>query len=128
MGVKDMSSIIVVADGFLDYKLGNPSTTEFKNNKSRGKNRKDNCTKFKQKTDDSQCKTIQTNKGCFICDGLHRAKDCPKHEVLDTIVDVTPRNSAYADQRHVTGRQPSYLRPTYIKLVYHLCIIICNDT
>ena len=64
-----MSSTIVVADGFLDYKLGNPSTTEFKNNKSRGKNRKDNCTKFKQKTDDSQSKTSQTNKGCLFVTG-----------------------------------------------------------
>ncbi|GFY81562.1 hypothetical protein Acr_01g0013710 [Actinidia rufa] len=37
LGVKNMSSAIAVADGLLDYNLGNPSTSEFTENKSGGK-------------------------------------------------------------------------------------------
>ncbi|XP_057512871.1 inositol transporter 4-like [Actinidia eriantha] len=87
LSVKDLSSALAVADGLLDYTLGNPSTLEFKENKSRGKNEKDNGSKFKPKADDSHSKTGQTNKYYFICDGPHRAKDCPKHEALNAIVD-----------------------------------------
>ena len=48
-GVKDLSSAIAAADGLLDYKLGNPSTSEFMENKSGGKNGKDNGAKFRPK-------------------------------------------------------------------------------
>ncbi|GFS33078.1 hypothetical protein Acr_00g0026230 [Actinidia rufa] len=47
LGVKDLSSAIVVADGLLDYKLDNSSTSEFKENKSGGKNGKYNDSKSK---------------------------------------------------------------------------------
>ena len=47
LGVKDMSSTMAAADGLLDYKLGNPSTSEFKENKFGGKIEKDNGSKFK---------------------------------------------------------------------------------
>ena len=97
MGVKDLPSTIVVADGLLDYKLGNPSTSEFKENKSGGKNGKDNGSKFQPKADDSQSKTGQTNKGCFICDEPHRAKDCPKREALNAIVDDGSRKVSNSD-------------------------------
>ena len=82
-----MSSTIPAANGLLDYKLGSPSTSEFKENKSGGKNEKDNGSKFKPNADDSQSKTGQINKGCFIYDGLHRANDCPKRKGLNAIVD-----------------------------------------
>ena len=78
LGVKDMSSSITATDGLLDYKLGNPSTSEFKENKSEGKNWKDNGAKFKPKADDSLSKIGQTNKGCFICDGPHGQRIVPR--------------------------------------------------
>ena len=85
--MNDLSFAIAAPDGLLDYKLGNLSTSKFKENKSEGKNENDNGAKFKPKADDSQSKTNQTNKGCFICDGQYRAKDTPKHEALNAIVD-----------------------------------------
>ncbi|GFZ09643.1 hypothetical protein Acr_21g0002420 [Actinidia rufa] len=69
LSVKDLSSAIAAADGLLDYKLGNPSTSEFKETSLVEKNGKYNSLKFKPKEDNSQSKTGQTNKGCFICDG-----------------------------------------------------------
>ena len=71
----------------LNYKLGDPSTSEFKENKSREKNEKNNGSNFKPKADDLHSKTGQTNNGCFIYDGSHWAKDCPKREALNAIVD-----------------------------------------
>ena len=47
LGMKDFSSTMVVMDGLLDYKLGNPSTSEFKENKFGGKIEKDKGSKFK---------------------------------------------------------------------------------
>ncbi|GFY94453.1 hypothetical protein Acr_09g0008990 [Actinidia rufa] len=86
LGVKDLSSVIAAADGLLDYKLGNPFFSEFSENKSGWKNGKDNGSKFKPKADDSHNKNGQKNKGYFICDGPHQAKDCPKRETLNAIV------------------------------------------
>ena len=54
--IKDLLSAITITNGWLDYKLSNPSTLEFKENKSRGKNGKDNGLKFILKVDDSQSK------------------------------------------------------------------------
>ena len=65
LGIKDLPSAIVVADSLLFYKLGNPSTSEGKDKKwykkgseikSEWKNGKDNSSRFKPKTDDSQSK------------------------------------------------------------------------
>ena len=53
LGVKDLFSTIIATDGLLDYKLGNPLTSEFKENKSGGKNGKENDSKFKSKANDS---------------------------------------------------------------------------
>ncbi|GFZ03283.1 hypothetical protein Acr_15g0018910 [Actinidia rufa] len=53
LGVKDLSSTLAAADGLLDYKLGNLSTLEFKENKSGEKNEKDSGSKFKPKANDS---------------------------------------------------------------------------
>ena len=69
MGVNDLSYAIVAADGLLDYKLGNPLTSEFKENKSGGKNEKDNGSKFKPKANDSHSKIGQTNKCCLFVTG-----------------------------------------------------------
>ncbi|GFZ21310.1 hypothetical protein Acr_29g0004720 [Actinidia rufa] len=53
VGVKDLSSTIATADGFLYYKLGNPSTSEFMENKPIGKMGKSMVRKFIPKANDS---------------------------------------------------------------------------
>ena len=69
LGVKDLPFAIAATNGLLDYKLGNPSTLEFMENKSRGKNGKDNGAKFRPNADDSQSKTGQTNKVVLFVTG-----------------------------------------------------------
>ena len=113
LGVKNLSAI-AVTNGLLDYKLGKPSTLESNKtfeqkgkdkkgdkkgseNKSGWKNGKDNSSKFKLKANDSQNKNSQENKGCFIYDGPHKAKDCPKRETLNAIVDDGSREGSDSD-------------------------------
>ena len=95
--MKDLSSIIMAATGLLDNKLGNPLTSKFKENKSRRKYGKDNGAKFKSKADGLQSKSGQMNKGCFIYDGLHWAKDCPKYEAPNAIVDDGSKEGSNSD-------------------------------
>ena len=85
----------------LDYELGNPLTSEFSEKKSEWKNGKDNGLK----ADDSQSTTGQKNKGCFICDGLHRAKDCPKREALNAMVTNGSREGSNSDTTRVNPLQ-----------------------
>ncbi|GFY87400.1 hypothetical protein Acr_05g0010390 [Actinidia rufa] len=106
----------------VEYKLGNPSTSESrKTSKQKGKdkkldkkgmeyksgwkNGKDNGSKFKSKADDSQSKNDQKNKGCFICDGPRRAKDSPKHETLNAIVVDGSREGSDSDITRVNPLQ-----------------------
>ena len=105
MGVKSLSSVIAAAYGLLDYKLGNPSTSEFNKNKSGRKNGKDNGLKFKPKVNDSQSKNGQKNMGCFICDGPHRVNDCPKREMLNAIVADGSREGSDSDITRVNPLQ-----------------------
>ncbi|GFZ11707.1 hypothetical protein Acr_23g0000920 [Actinidia rufa] len=68
LGVKDLSSTIAAADGPLDYKLGNPSTSEFNENKSGGKN-------GKPKADDSQSWSVVASCTCTTldCKGMRKS-------------------------------------------------------
>ena len=42
-------------------------------------------------------KNGQKNEGCFIYDGPHKAKDCPKRETLNAIVDDGSREGSDSD-------------------------------
>ena len=92
--------------------MGNPSTSEFKENKFGEKNGKDNDAKFKPKADDSQSKTSQMKKGCLICDRPHRAKDCPKCEALNAIVDDGRRE----------GSNSKIIRVNPLELLNAICV------
>ena len=87
---------MAAADGLLDYKLSKEPTTETSKSKKKGKEKtgekksgfkkKKEGSKYKHKGDSSQTNGGKSNKGCFICDGPHRAKDCPKREKLNAMV------------------------------------------
>ncbi|CAL5371561.1 unnamed protein product [Camellia sinensis] len=96
LGVKDLPSAMAAADGLLDYKLSKEPTTETSKSKKKGKEKTGEKksgfrkgkegSKYKHKGDSSQTNGGKSNKGCFICDGPHRAKDCPKREKLNAMV------------------------------------------
>ena len=98
-GAQDLSSAMAAADCLLDYKV-NPSPTptqkgkgqkpeshrksEKKTSKSGGNGWKkpDGKAKVGERGASSQTKP---SGGCCICDGPHRARDCPKKEKLSAI-------------------------------------------
>ncbi|GJX55553.1 putative retrotransposon gag domain, aspartic peptidase domain protein, partial [Tanacetum coccineum] len=89
-GVQDLSRAIAHAEALIDFSTRRES--------SKPKDRKVNQEKYKgekneeQKVDaarkpptgkDKNLKTSYKNGGCFICDGPHRARDCPKKASLN---------------------------------------------
>lgn len=83
------------ADSLVDYKLGKSSESDASKPKSKGKNKKreersskkeKDGGKAKPKADGQESKGKTTNSGSFICNGPHRAKDCPKREKLSALV------------------------------------------
>lgn len=97
LGVKDLQSAMAAADGLADFKLTNKSNfSEPSSSKSKDKNKKkdekkagskkwDKGQKSKSVDDDKRQDKGNFSKGCFICQGPHRAKDCPKREKLNAI-------------------------------------------
>lgn len=99
LGVKDLAATVAATDGLLDYKLSKDSVLETSKSKKKGREKngekkasfkkgKDK-SKYKQKGESSshsQNDGGKSNKRCFICDGPHRAKDCPKQKKLNVIV------------------------------------------
>ena len=91
-GIKDLPTAMAAADGLVDYRVAGSSSEKKKGNNSKksktggkdgkkfeGQNRKDGA---KKGGGDSSNKK---NKGCFLCDGPHYARDCPKKEKLGAL-------------------------------------------
>ncbi|GAV58733.1 gag-asp_proteas domain-containing protein [Cephalotus follicularis] len=90
---------MVVTDNFVDYKLGRANRAKSYNkpkpNKGKSKKKeegkidnkkKDNGSKMKYiKFEGQSCKPEYTF-GCFLCNGPHCAKDCPKREKQSAII------------------------------------------
>ncbi|KAH7865055.1 hypothetical protein Vadar_001700 [Vaccinium darrowii] len=97
LGLKDLPSAIAAADGLTDFKLTNKSnSSESSSAKSKDKNKKkdekkagskkwDKGQKSKSVEDDKWQDKGNFSKGCFICKGPHRARDCPKRKKLNAI-------------------------------------------
>ncbi|KAL0358225.1 UNVERIFIED_CONTAM: hypothetical protein Scaly_1508200 [Sesamum calycinum] len=99
-GVKDLPSAIAVADRLVDFRVANSSNLEKKKkhygkeNEKSGNGWKDG--KFKKKkhqevTRSGNKETVQpkvdrTKKGCYLCNGDHRMRDCPKQGKLNALV------------------------------------------
>ncbi|GAV57425.1 hypothetical protein CFOL_v3_00962 [Cephalotus follicularis] len=96
--VKDLPSAMAAADSLVDYKLNKTSDAESSNNtKSNGKGKKkfagkvdykkkQSFTKEKQTKYEGQGSKSKFSSGCFLCDGTHRARDCPRKEKLNALV------------------------------------------
>lgn len=105
-GVRDLPTAMTAADCLVDFKMVG-STTQDKKKSKEGKRDKGQSFKFKDKRKDKNQKKdkgggfvkakadynnkgsssgIKPNSGCFICNGPHRVRDCPKREKLSAIV------------------------------------------
>lgn len=87
--VRDLPVVIAAANDLVDFRIVNASPSESKKSKEgkKGQSSRDGA-----KKNNGQSKTKQGNpqekksSGCFICDGPHRARECPKHKKLNALV------------------------------------------
>ncbi|GAV79110.1 gag-asp_proteas domain-containing protein [Cephalotus follicularis] len=89
---------MAAADSLVDYKLNKTSDAESSNKpKSKGKGKKkfegkvdykkkESFTKEKQMKYEGQGSKSKFSSRCFLCDGPHRARDCPRKEKLNALV------------------------------------------
>ncbi|XP_059664093.1 uncharacterized protein LOC132309845 [Cornus florida] len=105
-GVRDLPTAMTAADCLVDFKMTG-STTQDKKKSKEGKKDKGQSFRFKDKKKDKNQKKdkgggfvkakadynnkgsssgTKPNYGCFICNGPHRVRDCPKREKLSAIV------------------------------------------
>jgi hypothetical protein len=95
-GVRDLPSAMAAADALVDYRQNKENGEKQQKPKSKDKGKRkegeEKKPKFKGKADfkgkakaaDKQ--PTKTNLGCFICNGPHRARECPKKEKLNALV------------------------------------------
>ncbi|KAK4381519.1 hypothetical protein Sango_2961700 [Sesamum angolense] len=67
-GVKDLPSAISAADRLVDFRVTNHSDPEKKKGFWKGEGE------------------VRTKKGCYLCNGDHRMRDCPKRGKLNALV------------------------------------------
>ena len=100
--VRDLPAAMSATNALVDYKFNKPSGDDEKRKskdkgkdkqKKDGKKNKDkqkkiwnNKSKGESSTSQQSKEQLKLNAGCFICNGPHRAKDCPKCEKLNVMV------------------------------------------
>lgn len=94
-GVKELSTAMAAADGLVDFRQekdeGEKREPKFKfkdkGKKKKHKGEEDDADVSKAKPNDAEKQTNgKRTFGCFICDGPHRARECPKKEKLSALV------------------------------------------
>eukprot|EP00261_Vitis_vinifera_P038833 XP_019080076.1 PREDICTED: uncharacterized protein LOC109123765 [Vitis vinifera] len=110
-GVRDLPAAIAAADCLVDYKMGGaisttqrPKSDGGKRAKAEGKAPKKPGWKKQGKSPAARGKPVEeTTKfvqqttqmaGCFICNGPHRARDCPKREKLSALVTADDKGDS----------------------------------
>lgn len=102
--VKDLPTAIAAADSLVDYKINPSSTSADKKKGGDGKNKKGKEHKkgknkktgdsSKQRGSDPPQSQGNANSGCFLCNGNHKIRDCPKRNRLTALVtDDEPSGS-----------------------------------
>ncbi|XP_057770708.1 uncharacterized protein LOC130990498 [Salvia miltiorrhiza] len=104
-GVKDLSSAIAAVDSLVDYKtMGSTESGQKKKETGKGKEKKkkgkDGWKKKKANNgnaggskDSSQQNGGEKRRGCFICNGDHCMRDCPKKVKLNALVAESDKES-----------------------------------
>ena len=97
--MRDLPFAMFAANALVDYKFNKPNrddkkrkskdkgkdkqTKDGKKNKDKQKKNWGNKSKEESSTSQQSKEQPELNAGCFICNGPHRAKDCPKCEKLN---------------------------------------------
>lgn len=94
-GVLDLPSAMAAAESLMDFRQPKPSAEEVRKPKFKGKGKRSASEEGPEnrareardygKEKVSMGEKPPRSKGCFICDGPHRARDCPKKEKLNAI-------------------------------------------
>ena len=100
--MRDLPIAMSIANALVDYKFNKPNRDDEKckskdkgkdKQKKDGKKNKDkqkknwgNKSKGESSTSQQSKEQPKLNAGCFICNGSHRARDCPKREKLNAMV------------------------------------------
>ncbi|RVW60334.1 Transposon Tf2-2 polyprotein [Vitis vinifera] len=85
-GIRDLPTAMAAADCLVDYKMGGAISTTQRPNPAVGGKPVEETTKFVQQT--------TRMAGCFICNGPHRARDCPKREKLSALVTADDKGDS----------------------------------
>lgn len=119
-GVNNVQLAMAAADSLIDFKYVPASSTNSKkvpDGNKKGKEKETSSSKSWKKFDggkkdgDSKQSSNQSYKqakrtsGCFICDGPHRAKDCPKRERVSAIVAEMGNSSSDSTPPHLSSLQ-----------------------
>ena len=109
--VKDLPSAFAAADGLVDFKLNKdagPSKGKGKGlEKKSGKKKSGD--KGKADGQSSGSKFLKGSQGCFLCNGPHRARDCPKREKLTALVSEDDHAPVVADSGNSAVMNPMHL-------------------
>ena len=108
--MRDLPTTMSTADALVDYKFNKPNGDDEKckskdkgkdKQKKDGKKNKDkqkknwgNKSKGESSTSQQSKEQSKLNAGYFICNGPHRAKDCPKPEKLNAMVAEDERGQS----------------------------------
>ena len=85
--VKELPTAIAVADSLVDYKIEPSSSKGDKKKEGDGKQgRKKNGESSKQRGSDVPQGRGNSNSGCFLCNGDHKIRNCPKRNRLTALV------------------------------------------
>ncbi|KAL5810667.1 hypothetical protein ACOSQ4_027235 [Xanthoceras sorbifolium] len=114
-GVKDIPSAMAAAEGLVDFCISSSSPSVEKNKSvdgKKGKNKdwKKRANRKKKKESEStigneQNKNKSKTQGCFICNGSHRARDCPKKEKINALISQDVGDSDDAGPSQVNPLQ-----------------------
>ncbi|XP_070049418.1 uncharacterized protein [Nicotiana tomentosiformis] len=99
--IQNLASAVTAADALDDFHLGEDSSTSKSNDgkkdkaregkESENSNANEDKGKGKQEAGTSKSKEKGRFSGCFLCDGTHRARDCPKKAVLNAMTAADMR-------------------------------------
>ena len=109
---RDLPAAIAAADGLVDFRFVNASSESKKSKKGK----KGQSSRDAGKKNNGQSKTKQGNpegkksSGCFICDGPHRARECPKREKLNALVKETEGESSKVSEAEAAAARMNPLQ------------------
>ena len=111
--VSDIPSALAAAEGLVDFKYVSSSDTEGEGKKGNGAKKgkastsKDGQSRDGKKKDNGDGKQKGKSTGCYLCNGPHFARDCPKREKLSALIVQSEDD----DGEDAAGESPTRMNP-----------------